>query len=323
MQRQACNLAFLIAGSCQAALCGEDLHSSQMGRRPAVAAIALAGLLLAVMAASSGTGAAGLERSLGVRSVLVSVVVTLAGLGLVAALYFLVSSLLRRGGGQEGEREKVPVPLAAKVAAVLLLAAMAAAVYLIFSSLHPAHPRPPQAAFGPGPQRAQPKAGKPVPFNGTASYLTAVVVVVAVALAAGRKRLALLLSHRRPFAPSDRQPAGPPVPARWEGPPARDALPDPAAIADPRLAVLAAYARFAALMELAGRPRRAPETVHEYESRLQDLAGLRRGGARAAAAELSELFATARYGSGPLDEAARARALGDLREIERQLAPSP
>lgn len=290
-----------------------------MRRRPAVAATALLGVVLAVMAASSGASGGSREHSLAVRSVLASVVVTLAGLGLLAILVLMVRSLLaRRGKGVERTKEKVPVPLILKMGALVLLALVVLALYFLFSTAHGHRPRP--AGLGashapPAPRRA---TGPLVPFDGTASFLTAVVGVGLFALLLLRKRLISLFRPASPplahlqMAPS--QPAGAP-----SGPVSQLPLPDPTSFADPRQAVLAAYARFSALMTRRGNPRKLAETVFEYENRLE-LPPETGKGAKLAAGELSDLFALARYSEAGIGEEDRRRAINHLAEIEQHLA---
>lgn len=290
-----------------------------MRRRPAVVATALVGVLLAVMAAASGAGNGRLERSLGVRSVLVSVLLTLAGLAVVAGAGYAISLFLRRGGGEETTEEREPVSRLAKAVLILALLLLGLGAYLLLASAHGAHPRAHLAGRGFGPRAAEHRGGRTVPFNGTASYLTVTIAVAALVLFGFRRRISALLRRARPFRPVVLEVSSglPPRPAA--GAPAQ-LLPDPNGIADPRLAVLAAYARFAALMSRAGRPRRQPETVFEYESRLASLPALSAGAGRKAARELSRLFATARYSPARVDEDSRRQALEDLAVIESQLA---
>lgn len=75
--------------------------------------------------------------------------------------------------------------------------------------------------------------------------------------------------------------------------------------ADPRRAVIAAYARVQTLLAGEGLPRAPSETEPEYLTRV-----LRHYGATAAPARrLTELFEAARYGSAPVDERMRAEAI--------------
>jgi hypothetical protein len=96
---------------------------------------------------------------------------------------------------------------------------------------------------------------------------------------------------------------------------ARDAAAAIAIPADPRAAVLAAYARMEAALGAAGLTRRASEAPREYLSRLE--AALR--GGRRPAARLTALFERARFSEHPVGEDVRADALDALRELRSEL----
>jgi hypothetical protein len=96
---------------------------------------------------------------------------------------------------------------------------------------------------------------------------------------------------------------------------ARDAAAAAAIPADPRAAVLAAYARMETALASVGLARRPSDAPREYLARLE--AGL--GGGRAPAARLTELFERARFSPHPVGEESRAEAIGALERLRMEL----
>lgn len=96
---------------------------------------------------------------------------------------------------------------------------------------------------------------------------------------------------------------------------ARDAAAAAAIPADPRAAVLAAYARMEAALASVGLARRPSDAPREYLARLE--AGL--GGGRAPAARLTELFERARFSPHPVGEDLRTEAIGALATLQAEL----
>jgi uncharacterized protein DUF4129 len=96
---------------------------------------------------------------------------------------------------------------------------------------------------------------------------------------------------------------------------ARDAAVAAAIPADPRAAVLAAYARMEAAFASVGLARRPSDAPREYLARLE--AGL--GGGRAPAARLTELFERARFSPHPVGEDTRSEAIGALETLRAEL----
>jgi hypothetical protein len=96
---------------------------------------------------------------------------------------------------------------------------------------------------------------------------------------------------------------------------AREAAAAAAIPADPRAAVLAAYARMEAALAAVGLARHPSDAPREYLARLE--AGL--GGGRAPAARLTELFERARFSPHPLGEDARHEAIGALEALRTEL----
>jgi len=100
---------------------------------------------------------------------------------------------------------------------------------------------------------------------------------------------------------------------------ARDALEEIAIPADPRAAVLAAYARMEAALARAGLGRRASEAPREYLGRFE--AAL--GGGRRPAERLTALFERARFSPHAIDEPLRAEALDALTALRTELEATP
>jgi hypothetical protein len=96
---------------------------------------------------------------------------------------------------------------------------------------------------------------------------------------------------------------------------ARDAAAAAAIPADPRAAVLAAYARMETALASVGLARRPSDAPREYLARLE--AGL--GGGRGPAARLTELFERARFSPHPVGEDSRAEAIGALETLRMEL----
>jgi hypothetical protein len=135
------------------------------------------------------------------------------------------------------------------------------------------------------------------------------VAALAAGIAAGVVGLAgvALVRRRR------REPAAQPRATVAAG--ARDAAAAAAIPADPRAAVLAAYARMEAALATVGLARRPSDAPREYLARLQ--AGL--GGGRAPAARLTELFERARFSPHPVGEDLRHEAIGALEALRTEL----
>jgi hypothetical protein len=96
---------------------------------------------------------------------------------------------------------------------------------------------------------------------------------------------------------------------------ARDAAAAAAIPADPRAAVLAAYARMEAALASVGLARRPSDAPREYLARLE----AELGGGRAPAARLTELFERARFSPHPVGEETRSEAIGALETLRAEL----
>ena len=160
-------------------------------------------------------------------------------------------------------------------------------------------PLPNFATHGP----RQPKPEKPGAGQGSA------IAALAAGIAAGVVGLAgvALVRRRR------REPEPQPRAAVAAG--ARDAAAAAAIPADPRAAVLAAYARMETALATVGLARRPSDAPREYLARLE--IGL--GGGRAPAARLTELFERARFSPHPVGEDLRHEAIGALETLRTEL----
>jgi hypothetical protein len=148
-----------------------------------------------------------------------------------------------------------------------------------------------------------PEADKPGKNAGDAAAALAAGIGAGVL---GLAAFAIWQARRRENAPAPRALVA-------EG--ARDAIDAIAIPADPRAAVLAAYARMEAALARAGLARRPSEAPREYLSRLET--GL--GGGRAPAARLTGLFERARFSTHPIGEDVRQEALGALDDLRAEL----
>jgi hypothetical protein len=269
------------------------------GRNRAAAAIAATLALLLVVGASAraplGGGAA--APSLPAWPLLV-----VAGAGLVAAGALLVAmrpdTRLLGPRGRGGVLRPGPLTIAVAV----LVPVVIVSVYFApgTTGRHRTAPHLPNFkthAF------RQPKPDEPGTSRGNGAAAFAAGIAAGVL---GLGAFAILRARRRENAPEPRAlvAAG-----------ARDAIDAIAIPADPRAAVLAAYARMEAALADAGLARRASEAPREYLSRLAD--GL--GGGRAPAARLTGLFERARFSTHPIGEDVRSDALDALAALRADL----
>ncbi len=226
------------------------------------------------------------------------------GVGLVvsAALGLAVlGPLMQVRGVQSGRGPLRAGPL--RVSLSLLVPATIIALYSIHG------PNGQRAAVGP-PQasashdRRSHKPGEPGGDHAPAiAALTAGVGAGIVGLAA----LALVRARRRrerDMEPRATVAAG-----------AREAAAAAALPADPRAAVLAAYARMEAVLASVGLARRPSDAPREYLARLEAVLG----GGRVPAGRLTELFERARFSPHPVGEDLREEAIGALETLRLQL----
>jgi hypothetical protein len=271
-------------------------------RATAAVAATLALLLVAGAAASRPLGGGNRAATVPLEPVLVVV-----GAGLVLGTAYAINALggvreLASPGGGAGRR---PGPLARAVAIlvpVLLISIFAAAG----ARWH--LPRLPHHASA---SRERHRAGQP--GNEPASQRGAHdLAALAAGIALGIAGLGLVALRRaRPPADRLREPRATVAAG------VREALAAVALPADPRAAVLAAYARMESALADAGLARRDSEAPREYLARLEGALGT----VRAPAVRLTALFERARFSTHPIGEDGRREAvdaLGLLRaELER------
>jgi hypothetical protein len=89
--------------------------------------------------------------------------------------------------------------------------------------------------------------------------------------------------------------------------------------ADPRAAVIAAYARMERVLGQGGHPRRPAEAPFEYLSRILLALKVRAGAVR----ELTELFERAKFSTHPIDASMRERAISALVSVRDDLQAAP
>ena len=226
------------------------------------------------------------------------------GVGLVvsAALGLAVlGPMMQVRAGQSGRGALRAGPL--RLSLSLLVPAAILALYSIHG------PNGQRAAIGPsqasaGHDRRAHKPGEPGADHAPAvAALTAGIGAGIVGLAA----LALVRSRRRrerDMEPRATVAAG-----------ARDAAAAAAIPADPRAAVLAAYARMEAVLAGVGLARRPSDAPREYLARLEAVLG----GGRVPAGRLTELFERARFSPHPVGEDLREEAIGALETLRLEL----
>jgi hypothetical protein len=149
------------------------------------------------------------------------------------------------------------------------------------------------------------ESAKPGPGQG--SGIAALTAGIAAGVL-GFAGVALVRAHRR-----RREPEAGPRATVAEG--ARAAAAAAAIPADPRAAVLAAYARMEAALATVGLARRPSDAPREYLARLE----AELGGGRAPAARLTELFERARFSPHPVGENLRHEAIGALETLRTEL----
>ena len=224
------------------------------------------------------------------------------GVGLVvsAALGIAVlGPIMRVRAGQSGRTALRAGPL------TLSLSLLVPAAIIVLYTTQGTGPR--EIIAQPAPASHNKLAGKPGEHG--ADHTTGVAALTAGigAGVVGFAALALVRARRRREAEIE--------PRALVAAGARDAAAAAAIPADPRAAVLAAYARMETALASVGLARRPSDAPREYLARLE--VGL--GGGRAPAARLTELFERARFSPHPVGEDVREEAIGALETLRVQL----
>jgi hypothetical protein len=282
-------------------------------------ALAATLILLAVIGAASqhGPGAAALRR--GPASVVLSVLVTLAGLAGVASLVLLFWGLVtrkRRSLDDSGRRGRSPILVVA-----ILLAVFACLAGLLVLAVRQRHLQAIPTLHGAPVLHAPTSA--PLPFNQAASFTTS-GVVAAVVVFFVLTRIARSIGWRRALRRLGRFGPQPGKDKESGSAPGQEAEPigsylaalsvqDPTMEPDPRRAVIACYLRLLDVAAQHGGQRRETETPTEYLRRVLT--------ATDAAADpatcLTGLFERARYSRRTVDESMRHDAISALRALQQ------
>ena len=225
------------------------------------------------------------------------------GVGLVVSTAIglaVVGPLMRVRAGQSGRSALRAGPLTFSLS--LLVPAAILALYSMHGHGLPNPVGPSQTSAGHD-RLADEHDGRHADHTAGIAALTAGIAAGIIGCAG----LALVRARRR------RDPFAEPRATVAEG--ARDAAAAAAIPADPRAAVLAAYARMETALASVGLARRPSDAPREYLARLET--GL--GGGRAPAARLTELFERARFSPHPVGEESRAEAIGALERLRMEL----
>ena len=270
----------------------------------AVAAVAVVLVLLLVVGASSRHS---LDGGAAAPSLPIWLLLFVVGVGVVLcaalAVAFLAPLAVTRGVTPRRAFRAGPLTLSLS----LLVPAAVIAIYVAPATSGPHATLPPPPKFATRDARQPKPKEREARARGTAA-LAAGVAAGIVGLAA----FALLRARRRlPEAAAD------PRAAVAEG--ALAAAAAAAIPADPRAAVLAAYARMEAALAAVGLARRPSDAPREYLARLESALG----GGRAPAARLTELFERARFSPHPVGEDLRRDAIGALERLNAELEAAP
>jgi len=226
-----------------------------------------------------------------------------AGLVLGAALTVAMLTPLGRDPRERARRVR-PGPLTIALTILVPLAILAAVLHPVRLDREAVPNRAPAGTHTP----RQPSPDRPGSERGSgaaalaAGIAAGIVAVAAIGVVAARRR------RRRPGL--DELGARAAVAAG-----AGDALEAIAIPADPRAAVLAAYARMEAALAQVDLGRRASEAPREYLARFEAALGVGRGPAE----RLTTLFERARFSPHAIDEPLRAEALDALTALRIEL----
>lgn len=291
------------------------MHDAKSFRRALLLTTSVALLLaVAAMAANQGLSADGAEGGHLVAPALPDLFYYLLGAIELLGLVFMVvlfGLARRRKDDDHLERFQPRAPWWSKALALLVVAALVATVLTLLRTSADRSAPPDRGAPTVSEQPTRPQIDSENPQDRRSSRLlgTAVTVVLFVALMAFALGALVLFRADRP------------------APPARElhdeivrqvdaGLVDLETIADARTAIIASYARMQRLLASAGVERRASDAPLEF---------LRRALGRErlpgdSIAQLTDLFARAKFSHHEVDESMRAAALAALRDV-RSAAP--
>lgn len=297
-------------------------HRRQTARatRAGVAcAVATLLVVLAVIGASAqhGTGTSHLNR--GAASILLSVLVTLAGMAGVGSLALLFWGLAtRKRRNLDGTASQKHPRLLAGGVLMMILACMAGLLALATSRRHLQ-----TLNVLPHAQASGQVSGTTLPLNAAASFATSgIVVALVVAMVAfklvnsiGWRRALHKMGRFSPELKTEEQAA----PSAGSGALGTSlailSIPDPTVEPDPRRAVIACYIQLLEIAARHGPARRKSETPTEYLRRVLALTDK----AAAPAGCLTRLFERARYSRKPVGESMRSEAVDALAALQGSL----
>ena len=303
---------------------GVPTHDSTSRSARLAVGIALVGFLvfLAVVGGSADKGAGVAQLRRGPASVVLSVLITLAGLAGVASLVMLIWGLVtrhRRSLDGSAPRRHSPILVAGVILAILT--GLTALLALAARNRH-LHSFSGAAGGGLSRTHASPTG---LPFSTVASFTTsgivvgivAAVVLVKIVHSTGWRRV--LRGLHLASGDADADPAGP-AGDRTDLEALGLALgglrvADPDAEPDPRRAVIACYLSMLDAAARHGPERLDTETPTEYLRRMLAMTGA----GPVPATSLTELFERARYSERPVDESMRSDAIAALGSLRHDL----
>ena len=270
-------------------------------------ALVVLGLVAVVAIASTGSTPGGSDET---RAPSESLLDTLFTLGLVAVLaggVIAVYGLMQRKAIAR-EVASGRYRRTSFVAYVAFLGVFMALSYWRLETWRPPGPEDEELAFpGVPPEPTTPGTELPPPYEASISWLPIVAVMGLVVAAA----VAYIVAERR----ARRGRTSGAVLAEQLAVVLDETLDDLRAEADPRRAIIAAYARLERVLAANGVPRRASETSYEYLPRVLDDLTLD----SRAVARLTALFTRAKFSRHDVDTAMKEEAIRALEDVRDEL----
>ena len=274
----------------------------------ALPALVVLGLVALVAIAATGSVPRGSSESRTPSDALLDTLFTLWIVAVVAGGILLVYGLTQRKAiAKQMASTRYP---RFSVASFLVFASVLAVMVWLFKSWKPDEtpPAEEEPVFGGSTMPTVPTDTAPITqYEPAISWLAVALVVGLVAVAV----VAYVVSNRRSRRTSDAKAAL----ARELVVALDEALDDLRAEADPRRAVIAAYARLERILAASGMARRPAETSDEYLERvLHDLAL-----GSDAIARLTALFTRAKFSHHDVDTTMKEEAIGALEQVRDEL----